>query len=198
MDRFLDRLELRMNRAYWGDGLLDLFCGLALLIIGVSWVTGEGAFGAIMPALLVPLWQPFRRRFTEPRLGTVELTDERQHRTRVFARLLLVAGTLSFLLGIGVYFAHTLGLEPSVLVVKALPGSMIGIAAVATAEALQLRRFFLYGAVTMVGAVVVGVVRELNPGWAFLAGGAVALLGGIVLAYRFVRSHPVRSEEAAS
>jgi hypothetical protein len=195
MNRFLKRLELRTNRAYWGDGLLDLFCGFALLVLGVCWVMHQAAFGGITPALLIPLWGPLRKRFTEPRLGVVELAEKRQDRNRAFIGLMLVAGALSFLLGIGVFLGHEYDLELSIIVVKAMPGSLVGIAGIATAEALQLRRFFVYGGITLVTALVVGFVPELNPGWAFVSGGLCALIGGALLATKFSRLHPVRTEE---
>ena len=189
MNRFLDRLELRTNRAFWSDGLLDLLAGAAVLIIGISWVAGAAAYGGIAPALLVPLWRPLRRRFTDPRLGQVELGEGRQSRNRRFMRLMLVAGAMSFLLGLGAFLVHELGLPLHREIIPALPGALVGLAGVATAEALQLRRFAIYGGISIVTAIAVAVAQGPNPGWAFVAAGAAMLLGGTVLAARFAAHH---------
>lgn len=191
MEAPLAGLELRTNRAYWGDGLLDVLCGVALLSIGVSWVTHQAVFGAVVPALLIPLWKPLRARFTEPRLGVVELGEGRQQRNRDFMLLMLVAGVASFVLGVGAFLLVTHVPDFSVYVVKAMPGLLVGLAALATARALQLRRFTVYGAITIAGAGVVAAVSILNPGWAFVAGGAACLVVGIVLVRRFAHAHPV-------
>lgn len=187
----LSALELRTQRAYWGDGLLDLFCGVALVAIGVAWLTDQVVLGAIVPALLVPIWKPMRARFTEPRLGVVELNEARQQRNRSFLQLMLFAGTGSFLLALGTFLLVTQVPDASVYAVKAMPGLLVGLAALATARALQLRRFALYGAVTIAGAGVVAAVAVLNPGWAFVAGGAACLTAGVVLVRSFVHEHPV-------
>lgn len=193
MSRFLRRLELRTNRAYWSDGLLDLFSGLSVTIIGISWITHFAAFGGVVPALLIPLWGPVRRRFTEPRLGLVELAQARQNRNRAFMRLMVFAGVVSLLLGVGAFLALSRGLTPSVLVVKAIPGLVVGLAGIAAAEALQLPRFLIYGGLTVATALVVAVIPELNPGWAFVSGGVAALIGGTRLAIRLARRHPARA-----
>jgi hypothetical protein len=196
MTGFLDQLELRTHRALWSDGLLDLFCGLAVLAIGVAWVVEQHVFGAIVPALLVPLWKPVRQRFTEPRLGSVELGEPRQQRNRGFIRMLVVAGVLSFVAGVGAFLLTARGMDPALGLVKAFPGTLVGIAAIACAEALQLRRFFLYGFLTIAAAVVTALVEPLNPGWAFVVGGATALLGAVLLMTHFTREHPRPPEGA--
>jgi hypothetical protein len=198
MNGFLQRLELCTNRAYWGDGLLDLFSAVALLALGVTWVAGVAVYGGMAPALLVPIWKPLRQRFTEPRLGMVELAEERQRRNQAFMVLAVVAGFLSLFLGLGVYFAHAYDLELAKVVVKALPGVLVGVAGIATAAALQLRRFYVYGGITVATGFVVAVVPALNPGWAFVAGGVAALIGGLILLRTFARRHPVHAAEAVS
>jgi hypothetical protein len=194
MAGFLDRLEQRTYRAYWSDGLLDLLAGAALVAIGVGWLCDGVVFGAIAPALLVPLWAPLRKRFTVPRLGHVEFASSREARNQAFLSLMLWAGVLSFLLGVGIYF--TRGADLGRWVVHAFPGAMIGVGAIATARALGLRRFFVYGAISIGAGALVGLGAGVNPGWSFLVTGISALLGGGVLATRFVARHPRNGGEA--
>ena len=61
----LGTIENRVYRAYWNDGLLDMFGAIGILAIGVSWTFDFVVGGALAPALLVPLWGPFRQKFVE-------------------------------------------------------------------------------------------------------------------------------------
>lgn len=193
----LGRLERRMSRAYWSDGLLDLFCGLALLGLGAAWLAEQFVWGPLVPAVLIPLWGPLRRRLTEPRLGAVELGEPRQARNRSFVLVSLFAGLAALLLVGGALLAHRRGLALPRLGVEALPGLIVGLAGVVTAELLELRRFFIHAGAALLAAVVVALVPGLNPGWAFLAAGASALIVGLVLRVRFVRRYPGEAEGEA-
>src|SRR5210317_1625377 len=97
MLREMGRIENRVYRAYWNDGLLDVFAAVGVLLIGFAWTFDFVVGGAITPALLVPLWGPFRQRFIEARLGLVEFSDERERTNRGRLRLvfLLAGGTVA-------------------------------------------------------------------------------------------------------
>jgi hypothetical protein len=190
MAGLLERLELRTNRVFWSDGVLDLLAAAALLSLGISWVADAAVYGAIVPAVFVALWRPIRRTFTEPRLGCVELGEAREARNRSFMGLMLSAGVLTFGLGLGVYFAQSNGMDVARVLIPALPGALVGIAGIATAEALGLRRFFVYGGLSLSTGIAVAIVPDLNPGWAFVAAGTAALIGGCILATRFVARYP--------
>lgn len=197
MERHLHRLEQQTHRAYWSDGLLDLFCGASLLAIGASWLS-EWFIGSIAPALLVALWGPARARFTEPRLGAVEFSDDRQRRTRAFIRLSLITGLATFVLAVGLAFVRGHDVALSQALVKAMPGGLVGLAGVVAGEALQLRRLLVYGALMIASGVAVAAISAANPGWPFVIGGAAALVVGVALARRFARRHPLpRGGEAA-
>jgi hypothetical protein len=190
MTGLLEELEARTSQAYWSDGLLDLLVGVALVALGVSWIVGGAAFGGVAPAILVPLWKPLRQRFTIPRLGRVELSEGREARNRKFLRLTIVAGTLSLVAGVAMFFAVSRGLPFARQWVPGIPGVLVGLLAIATAEALELRRFFVYGALCIASAIAIGLGLDVNPGWAFFAGGLGAVLGGSILATRFVKRYP--------
>ena len=55
-------LEERMFARYWGDGALELLSGVGLLLIGIGWLVDQVALAAVVPAVLVPLYQPVRAR----------------------------------------------------------------------------------------------------------------------------------------
>jgi MFS family permease len=185
MRDLISKLERHTHALYWSDGLLDLLAGVGLVLIGVAWIVDVVVFGAIAPALLLPLWGPLRRRVVEPRRGYVELGEDRQ---RAMVRLtlgLLLAGGGTFA---GALVAYRVGLEMAILV-RTLPGALVGMAALAIAGALELRRFAGY-ALGLVGVAIGSGLAGFNPGWAFVAGGVIAVGVGVGLLVSFLRRYP--------
>lgn len=187
MTRGLERLERRTNRLFWDDGLLDLFGGLGVLFIGMSWLGDVVPLGAAAPALAVPLWVAARKRFTEPRLGLVELSEPRQRKNRAFTVGTLVAGVFTLALAAGVFF-FAADQVPGTFV-PALPGVLLALPVAATALVLQLPRLLVYAAaLASTGAACAAL--DCDPGWAFVVGGAVAFSYGARLVYGFARAYP--------
>ena len=141
----LNELEHRAYRTLWQDGLLDLFVGIAIVCIGTSWVAGSPVLGAVVPALLVPLWQATRKRLVEPRVGYVEFSSERKGRERRSLGALLLLGVLMLVLGVAVYFvtrtdpSHLAHLAPAVI--PALPAALMALGGVLVALLFGIRRF---------------------------------------------------------
>lgn len=189
-EKALDRLERRTNRVYWSDGLLDLMAGVALVGIGVAWLGDAVVFGALAPALVIPLWKPMRRAFSEPRLGRFEPGDDRQARTAQLLRMSLVGGVLALLVALGVVGLTEARPALAASMVPALPGALIGALALATAVGLELPRFFAYAGVFAGAGVAVAMHGTADPGWAMICGGGVMLLVGVVMAIRLAQTRP--------
>jgi hypothetical protein len=68
----MNLLERKVFQSYWDDGLLDLFAAIGIFLIGVSWLRDFPVGAVFVPALLVPFWNPVRRKVIEPRLGLVD------------------------------------------------------------------------------------------------------------------------------
>lgn len=189
MRSLVDVLERHANAVYWSDGLLDLLAGATLVLIGVAWLSDLVVFGAITPALVVPLWAVLRRRVVEPRRGYLKLGEQRQQDQHRLLLGSLVAGVGGLLLGV---LAFALGVD-SPMLVRAMPGSLVGLLALATGAALGLPRFAVY-ALALVGVGVGSGVLGFNPGWAFVAGGILSAGVGVGLLGRFLRRFPVAAE----
>ena len=145
-------IEKQVYRTYWDDGLLDLFGAIAVLFIGISWTFEMPVIGAIVPALLIPLWTPLRQRLIEPRLGLVEFSEARTQRNAERLRSVAVFGAGTLVLAIALYFARLrLGVSPDVPLVAALPALLIAVLAVMTAFLVATPRFVLYAAILGVG-----------------------------------------------
>jgi len=188
-------IENRVYRAYWNDGLLDVFAAVGVLAIGVSWMFDLVVAGAITPALLVPLWGPFRQRFIEPRLGTVEFSDERERTNRDRLRLVFLLGVGAFALGVSLYFLRDrLALDPAVSLIAGLPAFLLAVLAAMTALLVSTGRFLVYAALLIVaGGVGAGIGWE--PGRILVSAGIPILLIASAVLVRFFRNNPVAVED---
>jgi hypothetical protein len=189
-------LERRVYRHYWDDGLLDLFAALGVVLIGVSWMRGYAAAGAIVPAMLVPLWQPFRQRLVEPRLGFVEFSDalERQNRKRL--RLVVYLGIIALIAALELYFQRELlTANAGVRLVTGLPAMLLAFLAVTTALLIASVRFLIY-AVILLLAGFLGTWLGWSPGAIMAFGGALMLTVATAVFTMFLRANPVDSGEA--
>jgi hypothetical protein len=185
----LGLLERNTYRSTWHDGLLDLFAGVGLLLIGAAWLTEYAGLGGIAPALLIPLWAPFRRKWIEPRAGTVRFREERvaTERRKYFAMFAL--GSVAFVVGVGVYLAAREGGAGPGLP-KALLAVLLGAAGLIVGLAFGQLRFVAYAMASLaLGAWA--VLADAHPAFQFLGLGACVTGTGAVLFFRFVRSHPI-------
>ncbi len=189
-------LQSRVLKSSWNDGLIDLFAGIGVLVIGVSWHFHFAALGGIAPALLVPLWQPLRRRLVEPRTGYMEFGEQTRLRLSrsLLTMLLLGVGTLG--LGVATYFYAGGGvLTADVKLIAGLPAFLIGFAALVAGFSFGIPRFPLY-ALVLIGGGVITALLGLEPAPAMMAGGSAAALVGAVVLGRFLKDHPVVDEQA--
>jgi hypothetical protein len=188
-------IENRVYRAYWNDGLLDVFAAVGVLAIGISWSFDFIVGGAITPALLVPLWGPFRQRFIEPRLGTVEFSEKRERTNRSRLLLLILLGIGAFALVVSLYVLRDrLALDPAVSLIAGLPALLLAIPAAFTAMLIATGRFLVY-ATLLVIAGGVGAISGWEPGPILVTAGIPILLIASTVLARFFRNNPVASGE---
>ena len=186
-------VEKRITRVYWNDGLLDTLAGLAVIGIGVAWLTDLVPLGAVLPASLVPLWKPLRAKITEPRLGYVDFSEPQHARDKKFLVGTIAAGVLVFALVITmIYFG--VGRQEKTefhrMAAPALPLLILAIMSLMATAATALNRFIVY-AVVLVAAGCGVAILNLDPGWGILAGGIVMCLAGLVVVAQFIKRHPL-------
>ncbi len=192
------RLEDRLLRRSWNDGLLDLFSGIGLTLMGVAWQFDLVALGPIGPALLLTLWKPVRQRLVEPRAGYAEPGARTQERMTRGLVTFLGAGVGSLLLGILLYTFRRGGGEFSAsYLVAGLPAVLIAAGAAFVGLAFAVPRFFAYAVVLAVAAAAT-VVLELHPAPAMLAGGSFVTVSGALLLARFLHQNPIIDQSGAS
>jgi len=181
-------IEARLFRAYWDDGLLDLFFGVGALSIGVCWTLGLVALGAVVPALLALLWSPVRRHLVEPHAGFVAFAAARvaSSRRKLRGSVWLGVGVLVLFVLISLVVRRFGGgfLRNDV---AALPAALVGVMACLFAAGLRIARFAAYG--LLFGAAGLAAARaKLEPEVAILAAGAAVTLSGLVILARFLRA----------
>ncbi len=185
-------LEARVYQAYWQDGSLDIAVGVAALFMGMAWLAGMVWLGAVVPAVLIPVWAAFRKRVVEPRLGEVRFQTTRRRRVRHGLLLLVVVGLAVFALAMaGWIVARQQGGSADWLraASPALPGTLLGIGGILAALMFGLGRLAVYGGVFIAAAIGVAW-QDADPAWAFLAGGVIAMVRGLWLMGRFLHAFP--------
>ena len=190
----MNTIERQVFRTYWNDGLLDMFGAVGILAIGIAWTAEAHVFGAIVPALLVPLWAPLRQRFIEPRLGLVEFSDDRERRNTKRLGMVTAFGIGTLGLFLTLYFARTrLGFDADISLVAALPALLLALLAIITAFLVSTLRFLLYAALLAISGLG-GALYGIEPG-PILVIAAVAMLGiALFVIGRFLRNNPASGE----
>ena len=190
----LEYLERRAYETIWDDGLIDIFAGLALVSIGIMWVSQFSVYGAFVAPILVPLWVAARKSISEPRIGIVRFAAERVAVENKKLLGLFMLGVLTFVIGV-LWFVFgqpesTFRSFADLNVVAGLPAALLAIPAVVIAIAYGKKRFLGYALVLLCSALPV-IIYDLHPGWAFIPGGVLCAAIGSHLLYRFVRKYPI-------
>jgi hypothetical protein len=195
----LRSLEGSAYASRWEDGLLELFAGTALLLVGVAWLTPMAGLGGVAPVLLIPFWPLARRAVTEPRAGYVEFRADRKAKERKAHMNLVLLGVVAFVLGVAAYLVvsrDVVGRDGLIMMlVPALPGLLLALGAIVTGWMLGLSRWFLYAA-SLALLALMGVYFDAHPGVYMAAGGALVAASGLTMLVRFVRSHPLPDKAA--
>lgn len=190
-------IEQRVYRAYWNDGLLDLFAAVGILAIGIFWITDVAYGAAFVPAVLMPLWNPLRKRFIEPRLGMVEFSDTREQRTSNLLKQVFLLGFGFLVLGVALYsYRDKLPVDPSVSLIAGLPAMLLALLALITTVLVATPRFLMHAALLVVAGAA-GAILGLEPGWILAAAGAAMLAVAVVVLIRFFRNNPIDGGDPA-
>lgn len=190
----LEEIERRAYRSSYSDGIIDLFAGLSLVVIGVIWIWAEdyGGLAGILPAVLTPTVIPLRRQVVESRGGYVRWSSRRRRWEKRNMWGALGAGGAILLLGMAVFLVAERPGSGRDLLFDAGPGLLaflLAIVAVVLGFLVEHWRFFAYAAALVAGGVL-AVILEANPGWPlFVAGIVVAGVGAIMLV-QYLRANP--------
>ena len=186
---------------YHNDGLLDIFIGLALIVVGFGMLTDiPYIFAFSIPTVFMPAWIEAKRKFTSPRMASLHITDAQRlaNRTKALLVGLLLAGIVFFLAFamVAVLLTESSGLLPAWLLtlLKEYSSLVLGVfwAGVLSlvARLYQQSRFFAYSAFTLLTCFLIAALNL--PFWLVIAmiGSVMAGFGFLVLR-RFICTYPL-------
>jgi hypothetical protein len=186
-DDMADSPERRLFQAQWDDGSLDLVGGVAVLLIGVGYLVEQVLAEVVVVPLALVAWMALRARVIEPRAGHVTLSRPRRERSG--RELAGTAGAGAGILVLFVVLALQAGGGDLDLAgwVDGLPALLVALPVVIGGALIRARRFAVYAAVLLFGAVA-AVVTGVDPGVPLVVGGAVMAVAGAMLLARFLAS----------
>lgn len=194
----MQQLEAELFRRRFDDGALDLLAGIVIAGIGISWLSDQAVFGAILPAVVWPSWMTIHRQLVVPRLGDVEFSQARKKKLTRTHLLLVLLGCVSLAGGVAAFMLVEGG--PSVTadvlvpVVLLIPSLIMAFAALVGFFLIGGRRMLVYAAVFVVAGLIAQLLLDLGPGVSLAAGGLLPLLVGAVMLARFLRTHSPQGE----
>ena len=187
----LKELEQRTYKATHYDGVIDVFVGVSMVVIGVTWIVIPNVLSGVTAGVAIAISPilAWRRRFIEARTGYVMFTEPR----RLWERRIYT--TAAVLFGGFMLLARPLGsLQPEDIDWIMGPDSLVVwlVAAVLLLLGVltKLTRVLVYSLVlTAAGAVPFMIATEAF-GWPLLISGAVIVAVGSALIRRFVIRNP--------
>jgi hypothetical protein len=201
----LKQLERKAWISFYQDGLLDIFMGLVLLAVGVpamlpgvfrSGLSQDAAGAVLMVLAFLPYWGG-KRFITVHRTGRAEFSRRRKSRQTKAA----VIYAISAIIGAAVFLIAMLGLSSSPptwvqrlgvdgFLALGIGGFMFLILGLSS-YFMDYRRGYVIAA--LYALAFGGKVLFHNP-IVFVLAGTVAILMGLAVFVRFLRTHPKLSE----
>lgn len=193
MDSGIDqkKIKLKVYMSYFQDGLWDVVLGIFLLgwglavLFDLNWLPG-GVFVAFFWLAL-----GLKKKITYPRIGFSRPVERRKQMIR-----LTIAGAVSLTLGIFVLGAFAAGDTFQWLrsYFELLFNSMLALAILLIGYWWRIVRWYAYGGLVFIFAAFnqwLGLSFELS----FIIPGAIVLLCGMLVFFRFLRKYPIMSTE---
>jgi hypothetical protein len=187
----LKELEQRNYKATHSDGVIDVFVGISMVVIGVTWIVIPNVLSVVTAGVAISIspMLAWRRRFIEDRTGYVMFTEPR----RLWERRIYT--TAAVLFSGFMLLARPLGsLQPEDIDWMVGPDSSVVwlVAAVLLLLGVQtkLTRLLVYSLVLTAAGTVPFVISTESFGWPLLISGAVIVAVGSALIGRFVIRHP--------
>ncbi len=194
----LKQIERKTYMAYHQDGLWDLLVGLAMMSVFLDVILDESGTYVVVIAGAAALVPMLKKIFTQPRLGYVKFSPQREVREKLNLTLLVVLFTLTALIG-GVMASAYSGDAAWQRWIRDLKLIPFGVVLASVAAALGLLwgvvRCWIYSALVL---AVFGVGHFLH--WRITVHfgilGSVLFPVGLVLLITFINKYPKKSPEA--
>lgn len=191
----LQAIEREAYRSSYADGIIDLFVGLSLAMIGAIWIWASeyGGLAGILPAVMAPTLVPLRKQVVEARGGYVRWSAPRRRWERRNLWGAVGVGVATFVLGIAAFLVAEDAAPGRDLLSDLAPGLLafiLAIMAIILGVMMEHWRFFGYAAVLVTGGVV-AAIDDASPGIPLLIAGIAVTAVGAVMLTRYLRANPV-------
>lgn len=181
----LKEIESSAHRAYFEDGMWDIFFGLMFITGGIRTLTDNVWFTLlIIVAIAVP--NIGKRYITIPRLGMVKFGPRRVKRQIFMLLIILAAVVISVAI---LVVSQSGGLEGRLLgdvvfgvMVIAVTGTM--------GHFLEYPRLIIHGFIFAAILLISGQYGLEAGGYAYLVGGTISLTIGLVTFLAFLKTYP--------
>jgi hypothetical protein len=200
MDANLDAKTVARNlwRDSMQDGLMELLLGIYFLVTGFVIQANMSALFIIFMAFLPTVAKKMKERFTHPRIGYVKFPDhEKSPGRRIMAAL--VAAVIAIAM---VIFLARVGEKTQVLYkwIVLVPALVLAAGLTFTGQKTGFVRYYLMAALSLVSGLLIPFINLPDRMDAislyFLIIGLVLLVWGAIVFANFLRTYPIRTEEA--
>ena len=184
----LKKLERKAYLSYHQDGLVDLYGGLAIILLVINIFTEFFAIYAGMIFFFVLFYASSKKAITVPRMGNVEFSSHRKSKIKVLFALLVIFQIGFVLVGILAWLIPPIAsfiVANVILIVGLISAGLFGLVGYIS----EIRRFYGYGIVTL-AAFAISYLLVLIIYLPAIVTGTVMLVYGGLLLYRFIRKYP--------
>ncbi len=192
----LKELERKIYLSYHQDGLVDIFLGIGLILIGIILhpILGEyvPTVAMVLIMLLVPVYAALKRATTIPRMGYVEFAPKRRTRFALLLLIIVLITNVPLLLIIML----TVGQQVSPVVFDFVTSFLLVILGffgtglfVLIGILSEIRRFFGYAVVTLI-LFIISHFLFLHFALSMIGVGVIIIIVGFFQLGWFLRKYP--------
>lgn len=195
----MEKLEQKVFRSFFQDGLWDIYGGLIMLGFGIGMMTGKTIWNIVFIAMALILIV-LRKRIVMSRMGNVRFSQTREMQVKRNKFIAVIVGVVFLLLGIFIMFLFSAGnIAPWVMMILrgyflVIFGAILaGVVSVA-AYVIGVRRYYVYAALVFV-AFTAGQLAErysdsIDAGVMVTLAGFIIFIVGLIIFIRFLNKYP--------
>lgn len=189
----LKELERKAYTSYYNDGLLEIFLGGTILLMGIALFFDVAYLFGIIPVLAMTSWAGAKRAITVPRIGMVRFGPQRRLRVKKEKFFFTIYFSITVLAGLVVFILVSRSIDSARRIFGPYPLAPIGVIGALALVFLgywkQIRRFHLY-ALLALAAVFGAPELGIEPPHYMAGLGILILVIGIALLTRFLSAYP--------
>ena len=196
-DLNLKEIERRVRRSACQDGLLEIFLGSFLLLLGVFFTINPiiVAFSAFLVFLINPLFEQVKKRYIYPRIGYVKFEPEKKVAKGIVATAAVFVMILLGSMGVFVLTMQDRGWAFWFdYFFPAFAGFMTAFGPFWLGQTYNLKRGYVFAALFLLSGIaipVLGIATGYNAvSLEWLLVGLVILVSGVIMFTRFLRKYP--------